>query len=409
MAQKPERWILHCDCNAFYASVEETFRPDLRLVPMAVAGDTEMRHGIILAKNELAKKYGIQTAETVWSAKQKCPQLVLTAPRHKAYSEFCERVNAIYEAYTPYVERFGIDESFLDVSGSLRAYNGDVMALANEIREKVKSLVHITISVGVSFNKIFAKLGSDYKKPDAVTLISRENYKEIVFPLPVGDLFFVGSKTSEALGKMGIRTIGELADCEPGFLISKFGKIGEQLYRNANGLDESRVAAASEGEAVKSVGNGYTFKRDLTSEADIKTAVGYLADSVATRLRKSGLKCRTVQLAIKDNNLKSITRQTKLRAPTQLSRDIADAALMLIAKHWDNTKPIRALTITGENLAPADIAEPEQLSFLSEPDTPASERTQRLEKAIDEIRDKYGSKSVLPGSILGNDLGIREK
>jgi DNA polymerase-4 len=409
MSEKPDRHIFHCDCNSFYASVEETFRPELRRVPMAVAGDPENRHGIILAKNELAKKFKIQTAETVWSAKMKCPELVLVPPSHKIYGEFCERVNAIYEQYTPLVERFGVDESFLDVTGCLHPFGGDILKCANEIRERVKREIDITISVGVSWNKIFAKLGSDYKKPNAVTAITHENWKQIVFPLPAGDLFFVGRKTAEALTKMGVHTIGDLANYDRNLLIQRFGKMGEQLHINANGLDTSPVAAVGEGEPIKSVGNGYTFKRDLVNESDVRTAVTYLADSVATRLRKHGFKCRVVQVAIKDTNLKSITRQMTLAAPSYLSVEIGAAALELIEKHWRIGKPIRALTITGENLVPADQAESVQLSLFDEPTAPQAERKEKLEQTLDSIRERYGSKAVIQGNILGNDLGIRDK
>ena len=433
MSEKPDchtgsvRQIFHADCNSFYASVEETFRPELRRVPMAVAGDPENRHGIILAKNELAKKFKIATAETVWSAKKKCPELVLVPPRHKTYSEFCERVNAIYEQYSPLVERFGIDESFIDVTGCLSPFGAGTscasaaLKCAHEIRERVKREIDISISVGVSWNKIFAKLGSDYKKPDAVTAITRENWKEIVFPLPASDLFFVGRKTAAALEKMNVRTIGDLANFDRELLVQRFGKSGEQLYINANGLDTSPVATVGEGEAVKSVGNGYTFKRDLVSEDDVKTAVAYLSDSVATRLRKHGFKCRVVQVAIKDTNLKSITRQMTLVAPSHLSVEIGAAAHELIAKHWmvgkltDGRRPIRSLTITGENLVPEDQAESVQLSFFDEPSAlggdgrPKSERADLLEKTIDKIRERYGSKAVVKGNILGNDLGIRDK
>jgi DNA polymerase-4 len=409
MTVTADRQIFHCDCNSFYASVEETFRPELRRVPMAVAGNPEMRHGIILAKNELAKKFKIATAETVWSAKRKCPELVLVPPRHKIYGEFCERVNAIYEQYSPLVERFGIDESFIDVTGCLRPFSGDALKCAHEIRERVKREIDITISIGASWNKIYAKLGSDYKKPNAVTAITRENWKEIVFPLPAGDLFFVGRKTAEALLKMGVRTIGDLANYDRDLLVRRFGKMGEQLYINANGLDTSPVAAVGEGEPIKSVGHGYTFKRDLVSESDVRTAVTYLSDSVATRLRKHGFKCRVVQVAVKDTNLQSITRQTTLAAPSHLSVEIGAAALELIAKHWRVGRPIRTLTITGENLVPADEAEYGQLSLFDEPTglggdgRPKSERAEQLEQALDNIRERYGSKAVIQGNILGND------
>jgi len=404
-----DRQIFHCDCNSFYASVEETFRPELKLVPMAVAGDPQARHGIILAKNEPAKKYKIQTAETIISAKKKCPELVLVPPRHRIYGEFCERVNAIYEQYTPLVERFGIDESFLDMTGCLYPFGNDAMKCAHDIRMRVQREIGITISVGLSWNKIFAKLGSDYKKPNAVTAITRENWKEIVFPLPAGDLFFVGKKTAASLAQIGVHTIGDLAAYDKDFLISRFGKMGEQLHLNANGLDTSPVAAIGDIETLKSVGNGFTFKRDLVSNDDIHIAVTYLSDNVATRLRENNFKCRVIQIAIKDTNLISITRQMTLATPSYLSAEIKTAAFELINKHWRIGKPIRALTITGENLIPADQTQSVQLSLFDEPDNPKSERAEKLEKAIDEIRSRYGGKAVIQGNILGNDLGIRDK
>ncbi|GHU67667.1 DNA polymerase IV [Clostridia bacterium] len=402
-----DRIILHCDCNSFFASVEETFNPELRKVPMAVAGDPAKRHGIVVAKNELAKKYNIKTAETVWSAKLKCPDLVLVPPRHGAYSEFCERVNAIYEQYTPLVERFGIDESFLDLTGCLRNYNDDGLKCANEIRERVHREVGITISIGVSWNKIFAKLGSDYKKPNATTDINRDNWRSIVYPLPVGDLFFVGRKSVEALAKHGVTTIGQLADSDRRWLSDRFGKFGEQLYINANGLDDSPVAAVGEYEPVKSIGNGFTFKRDLITVDDIRTGAIYLSDMVASRLRKHNFKCRTVAVSLKDNTLKSISRQTSLPQPTYLSGEITDTALVLIAKHWPNGKPIRTLTITAENLVSADqTAQTEQLSMFAESSRPKADRAERLEKAIDGIRGKYGMYAVQPAVIMGSDIGI---
>ncbi|MDR0397377.1 MAG: DNA polymerase IV [Oscillospiraceae bacterium] len=405
----PDRAILHCDCNAFYASVEETFSPELRKVPMAIAGDPARRHGIILAKNELAKQFGIKTAETVWSAKIKCPHLTLAPPRHDAYASFSDRVNAIYEQYTPRVERFGIDESFLDVTGCPRNIGGDGALCADEIRMRVRSEIGITISVGVSWNKIFAKLGSDYKKPDAVTVISRENWKDIVFPLPVGDLFFVGKKTVEALAKHGIATIGQLASCDRAWLNSRFGKSGDTLYINANGLDDSPVAETGRFEPAKSIGNGFTFRRDLVSNEDIRAGVIFLSDTVAGRLRRNGLKCATVSVALKDNAMKSITRQTKLPAPAYLSGSVAEAALALIAKHWPKGKPIRTLTITAENLVRADqCPQAEQLSLLDDPTQPKTDRAERLEKAIDDIRGRFGEYALQPAIIIGSDIGVWE-
>ena len=220
-----DRIILHCDLNCFYASVELLSHPDLRDVPMAVCGDPQSRHGIILAKNEPAKKFGVQTAETIWQAKKKCPDLVLLPPHHDLYREYSRKVNAIYDEYTDLVEPFGIDESWLDVTNTLHLFGGDAKALADTLRERMKRELGLTLSVGVSFNKVFAKLGSDYKKPDATTVISRENWKELVWPLPVGDLLYVGGAARKLLKQYGITTISQLAACKPEMLETLMGII----------------------------------------------------------------------------------------------------------------------------------------------------------------------------------------
>ena len=240
-----DRTILHCDCNSFFASVECVFRPELKDVPMAVSGNPENRHGIILAKNELAKKAGVVTAETVWQARQKCPELVLVPPRHQEYVRFSGLVNAIYQRYTDQVEPFSIDESWLDVTGS-RALFGSGETIADAIRRAVREELGITVSVGVSFNKIFAKMGSDYKKPDATTVITRENYRQLLWPLPISDLIFVGSASRNALRELGIYTIGDLARTDPALLTARLGKAGTVLSTYARGEDESRVASISD-------------------------------------------------------------------------------------------------------------------------------------------------------------------
>jgi DNA polymerase-4 len=253
-----DRTILHCDLNGFYASVECLSRPELKDVPMAVSGNPENRHGIILAKNELAKKFGIITAETVWQAKKKCPGLVLVPPHHDKYYEYSKRVNELYGKFTDMVEPFGIDESWLDVTGSLHLF-GSGKDIADKIRENIKSQLELTVSVGVSFNKIFAKLGSDYKKPDATTVISRENYKDIIFPLPVSDLLYVGKAATEALAKYGITTIGQLANYNKQVISANLGKMGEMIHDYANGIDDGPVSFAHDEQAAKSVGNGMTY------------------------------------------------------------------------------------------------------------------------------------------------------
>lgn len=409
-----DRVIFHIDCNAYYASVEELFHPELRGVPMAICGNPKARRGVILAKNELAKGCGVKTAETIWQARSKCPGLVLRPARHGLYGQYSEMVNSIYEQYTDQVERFGIDESFLDVTGSLHLFGGDAVALAHEIRERIPRETGreggrgLTVSVGVSFNRVFAKLASDMKKPDAVSVITRENYREVVWPMPASALLMVGRATADALGRMNIRTIGELANAPVGLLSSRFGKMGELLHAYANGRDQTPVLHVSEGHALQSVGNGMTFKRNLVTENDIRTAVTALCDSVATRLRRHGLKCASLQVAIKDTNLKVITRQKALLKHTWSTAELIQASLELIEASWKVGAPIRMLTITAQKLGPPCEAE-EQLSLFSEPGAEAArEKRERLDEAVDKIRCKFGSASISFGSMLGNDLGINE-
>jgi DNA polymerase-4 len=283
-----ERIILHCDLNSFFASVELLSLPELISKPVAVCGNSENRHGIILAKNDIAKKFGVVTAEANWQAKKKCPDLIFVPPHHAKYYEYSKLVNEIYESFTDLVEPFGIDESWLDVTGSLHLFGNNGQALADKIRETIKLKLGLTISVGVSFNKVFAKLGSDYKKPDATTVISRDNYKRVVYPLPVSDLLYVGKAVTDKLSKIGVHTIGELAELDKKTAISFLGKIGEMVHDYANGIDNSPVKFADEQRDVKSVGNGMTFKRDLIGLEDIKAGIAALSDSVAIRLRKNG-------------------------------------------------------------------------------------------------------------------------
>ena len=254
---------------------------------MAVCGNPKNRHGIILAKNELAKKCGILTAETVFSARRKCPDLVLVPPNHDDYEKYSKLVNQIYLRYTDRVEPFGIDESWLDVTGSLSLF-GSGKDIADSIREDVKSEIGLTVSVGVSFNKVFAKLGSDLKKPDATTVISRDKYRDIVWPLPVKSLIYVGKAASQTLARMGILTIGDLAAADKRLVAMKLGKHGEMICTYARGEDDSEVRVFEDDPDLKTVGNGMTFSRDLVDINDIKAGVTELADTVAMRLRKTG-------------------------------------------------------------------------------------------------------------------------
>ena len=402
--EKKERVILHCDCNSFFASVETVLNPAYAGVPMAVCGSREERHGIVLAKNELAKRCGIETAETVWSAKQKCPDLVIAPPHHDAYVEFSHRINRIYDRYTDLVEPFSIDESWLDVTGSFNLF-GDGLTIAEQLRQAVKSEIGITISIGVSFNKMFAKIGSDYKKPDAITVISRENFRQIVHPLPIRAMMYVGARTAAVLEGCNIRTIGALAAASPAFLVSKLGKVGQLLHVYANGEDDSPVHAADDRAAPKSVGNGMTFRHDLVSAEEVRAALGFLSEEVAARLRAADRRATTVSVAIKDTMLQTVSRQMPLPTPTCLARELADAAMQLVRRAWSIGRPIRALTVTAMNLlAPEDGGE--QISLFGGEQEKRREKTTRIEDTMDKIRARYGKASIASGATISADFGI---
>jgi len=384
-----ERTIFHCDLNNFYASVECLHHPEYRNVPMAVGGDVEKRHGIILAKNMLAKKAGIKTGEALWQAKQKCPDLVLVRPNFTQYLRFSKLVRSIYADYSDRIESFGIDEVWMDVTEIVGRYP-DARTLADEIRGRIREETGITASIGVSFNKVFAKLGSDYKKPDATTVITRENMKEIVFPLPIEDLLYVGRATTVKMHALGIYTIGDCARYDLDILKRKFGKWGEYIWEFANGFEKSPVLKEGREPTVKSVGNSTTCPRDLKTFDDIRIVCYVLAESVAARLREAGLRCLTVAVSIRDNDLESCVRQTKLPLPSDLSGEIAKAAMKLFRQNVDFSKPLRSIGVKAADLCVGDV--PLQLSIFE--DQQVREENLALEKTIDDIRRRFGAQSI---------------
>lgn len=392
-----DRVIFHCDLNSFYASVELLSHPELRHLPVAVCGDPASRHGIILAKNEPAKVFQVKTAETIWQAKRKCPDLVLLPAHHGLYRDFSHKVNSLYMEYTDLVEPFGIDESWLDVTGTLHLFGGNAKALADQLRDEIRSRFGLTISVGVSFNKVFAKLGSDYQKPDATTVITRENFQEMVWPLPVSDLLYVGRAAQRVFQKFGIQSIGDLAAFDREQLFTLLGKNGVQLHDFASGEDGSPVAPAGQYTPPKSMGNGYTFPQNLQGRDEIRAGIGQLADQVAGRLRKHGMKCQGVSLSIRDPGFRDIGRQTRLDPPTDLARELSRAAMELAEHCWNMDNPVRALTVTAIYLLPADEAGA-QLDLLSVDRDEKRRRLERLEGTLDAIRAKYGPGAIAPAS-----------
>lgn len=390
-----DRIILHADCNSYFASVESIDHPEYKLVPMAVCGDPESRHGIILAKNELAKAYHIQTAETIYSAKKKCPDLLLVPAHHEKYAVICERINTIYESYTDLVERFNIDESFLDVTGSRHLF-GSGREIADQLRRRIREEIGVTISVGVSFNKTFAKMGSDYKKPDATTVISRENYRDILWPLPIEELLFVGRSGAAAMRDHGILTIGDLAKADPKSLSFFLGKAGLQLRKSACGEDLSPVMPTGHEELPKSISHNVTFDHDLIDPTEVIAGLTLISDQVATRLRRKKLYASVVQIQVKDINLKVINRQKSLEEYTCSTRLIRDTAMELLQENWPAGKPIRMLSVGVTGLS---MDGTQQLNMFS--DTVKIEKARKLDDAVDSIRSKFGKEAVRFGRNLG--------
>ena len=401
------RVILHCDLNSFYASVELLSHPELRDLPVAVCGDPSSRKGIILAKNEPAKRYGVKTAETIWQARQKCPELVLLPPHHDRYRTFSHLVNEIYGSYSDLVEPFGIDESWLDITGSMHLFGGNPGEIADGIRRRVRDELGLTLSVGVSFNKVFAKLGSDYKKPDATTVISPENWQEMVWPLPVGSLLFAGPAAQRTLGQYGLHTIGQLAGADSALPQELLGKLGYQLWRYANGRDDAPVRPQHIREPVKSVGNSSTFPENLTTREAVRRGTALLCDSVATRLRQQGLYCRCLQVGLRDPAFHNISRQKHLPHSTHLMRELLDAAMSLIDQIWRPPSPVRLINVTALDLTDQwETFEQEDLFVPSQ--ARQDQRLEKLEQTMDSIRRRFGGSAIAYGEPPGGALHDEE-
>ena len=396
------RSILHVDINNCYASIEVLHHPELRGKCVAVGGDVESRHGIILAKSQEAKAYGIKTGEALWQAKQKCPNLIILPPNFQLYLRFSRMIRALFNEYTCQVEPFGLDEAWVDVTGSLHLF-GDAESIAQQIRRRVKRELGVTVSIGVSFNKIFAKLGSDMKKPDAVTVITKADYQQKVWPLPAEDLLYVGRATQRKLYGHGITTIGGIATTDPELLHDWFGKWGYVLHTFANGWDAAPVSSAGDEAIIKSVGNSTTTPRDINNLQEAKIVFYNLAESVAARLREQGLKGRTVQISVRDNGLCSFEKQMRLKQSTCISDEICAAAMQLLAENYRFDKPLRSLGVRAADLvnANADM----QLSMLE--DDKRRERFEKIDRAVDDIRRRFGHYSIAR-AVMSTDPTLRQ-
>lgn len=393
---KIDKKILHCDMNNFFASVELLSLPELANLPVAVCGDPNKRHGIILAKNNLAKNAGVVTAETIWSAKKKCPELQLIPSHHDKYKKYSKLINQIYYRYTDLIEPFSIDESWLDVSNSTTLF-GDAKNIADEIRNVIKKELGLTLSIGVSFNKIFAKMGSEYKKPDATTVISRENFRQILWPMPAREFFFVGKASAKKLEGLGIKTIGDLARADGKAVSALLGKNGLALINYANGFADANVNPYGQNQLPKSISHGMTFAHDLSRRDEVTAALRNLSDMVAFQLRRKSLYTNAIKLEIKNPNFQVSSHQKKLHASTNSTDEIYQASVALYDSFPNCPKSIRLFSLAALHLTTEK--ESEQLSFLDTPNL-AKEKGARLDCAIDSIRNKFGSSSLQYGSSM---------
>jgi len=389
------RVILHCDANSYYASVECLYTPEIREKPVAVSGNAEARHGIILTKNAIAKQYGVKTGEAIWQAKEKCPELVCVPPDFPLYVRFSDKMRRIYEQYSNRVEAFGLDESWIDLSDRGVSFS-DGARIADEIRCRIREELGITISVGVADNKILAKLGSDMKKPDAVTVLPPNRFREMIWDLPVEDLLYVGPSTKKKLSQLGITTIGALARCDGGVLCSLLGKNGLTLKAYANGEDRTPVMSVDHHSVVKSVGNSTTPPHDLTTLDDARCIYYLLAESVAARLREGGFRARCVSISARTTDLITRSHQMTLSKPTNLTDELAQAAMTLFMQRFARTLPYRSVGLSCSMLTPD--TEPVQLDFMG--DETRRIHMERLERSIDGLRRRYGHQIVQRGIVL---------
>lgn len=395
-----QRKILHVDMNNFYASVELLDKPELRNKPVIVGGDESSRHGIVLAKNEVAKKYGIKTAETLYQARKKCPNLVVLPSHHDLYREYSRKAKAIYLKYSDKVQSFGPDEAWIDVTH--RPESG--LELAKTIQNKILNELGLTVSVGVSWNKTFAKMGSDYKKPFAITVIDENNYQEVLWPLPVESFLFVGSKTAERLKTIGIDTIGELAKVDPVYISKYLGKHGMSLVKNARGEDEDPVLSQAEQGPAKSIGAMRTTSKDLSNLEEITELFSLLAGEVEARLAAENMRTRTLRIYVRDNKFNNYTRQKALERSISTKAELEKAALSLFQEHFQDIGAIRLLGITADKLE--DKNQPQQMDLedlmlvASDIEENKKVTSKDIEKLLNELQFKFGETSVF----LANDL-----
>ncbi|MFI3168051.1 MAG: DNA polymerase IV [Bacillota bacterium] len=399
------RDILHCDLNNFYASVECKLFPELADKYVAVCGNPDARHGIVLAKNEKAKKCGVATGDVMWEAVKKCPELICVPTHFDEYGKYSKLVRDVYYRFTDQVEPYGLDECWLDVTASKKLH-GSPREIADKIRNIVKDEIGLTISVGVSFTKTLAKLGSDLKKPNATTVLSQNNFKHVAWDLPCGEFFMCGKRTTEKLRKMNIFTIGNIASAPDHILKKTLGINGLKLKREANGISDEVVNFAENIPPPQSVGHGVTTNRDLNCEEEAIALIFALSAHVASRLRRYDLCGKKVSVSVKNNRLESVTRQTLMPFYSANENEIATECVKLYKSFYDieNSLPIRAISIGVASLLPIDV-----LAQDSTERNACEDKILNLDKKIDGIRDRYGFDSLVKASSLDSAFNLSGK
>lgn len=397
-----ERWIIHSDINHCYAQIEEMMYPELRNVPMAVGGHEEDRHGIILAKNDLAKKYHIKTGESLRDAFQKCPELLIVPPHYDDYLFYTEEVKRIYREYSDKVESFGLDEAWIDITGTEKLFHKTAMELAEEIQRRVFKELGLTVSMGLSFNKVFAKLGSDLDKKQGLAVITRDNFKDMVFPLPVADILYIGKATSSQLNERNIYTLGDLALSSKEYIKSFLGKNGEMVWLFANGYDTLSVNSSQQ--VIKSVGNGITAKHDIHTIEEAKIVLSMLAESVAKRLRQSNKLGSVISIGMRYKDLQGLSRQKRVDTPTNIAQEILDMVMILLRDNWNMAIPLRSLSISVSSLVEKETYA-YQMSLFNTANEEDRYEQLHLEEVIQEIKERWGEKSIKYGhSLLDEEL-----
>ena len=394
------RVILHSDMNACYASIEAKLNPDLKGIPMAVAGNPANRHGIILAKSEKAKKMGVKTGEPIWQAMSKCPDLTIVPPHYEEYLRHSKMARALYYEYTNQVEPFGLDECYLDVTGSVHLF-GSGEEIAEEIRKRMKEEIGISVSVGVSFCKIFAKLGSDMKKPDATTVISEENFREKVWPLPVRDLVGIGPATERKLNKIGIFTLGDISQTPIKLMKNLLGVNGVYLWQYCNGMDIRPVIDRDHKEAIKSIGNSSTTRRDLNSDEEVFNVLQELSFSVSRRLREAELEAMGVEVFVRNSELQSFNFSKKINMASQSSIILVREAMEIFKEKYRWAFPVRAVGIRAINLRGQGGGNQMDVFLNHE----KFQKSEDVDTALYKIRKKYGKNSITFAA-LKKDIGL---